>query len=279
MDVTITVLCENNVDNPRPHGLLGEHGFACHLTTPQGNYLFDTGNGLTLVHNAEKLGIELGNIKGIICSHGHYDHTGGLKQVLEKTGPLTLYAHPDFFTQRFSTLGNNNRDIGVPYTQQELEALGARFVFSREPAEIISGMTLSGEIPRINTVEKGDPCLMINSPEHGKIQDPVSDDQSLYISTNEGLVILLGCAHAGLMNILDHALKVTKQKKVYMILGGTHLKFCGEEQLLATVQRLAELNVKRIGAAHCTGLRGAHILADSFGDRFFPASVGVTIKI
>ncbi len=279
MKVTLTVLCENNVESVRPHGLLGEHGFSCHLVTPHGNFLFDTGNGLTLLHNADKLGINLPNLSGIILSHGHYDHTGGLKQLLEKTGPITLYTHPDFFTPRFSTLGNNKRDIGVPYDREELEALGAKFDFSREAREIVPEMILSGEIPRITPVEKGDPQLMINCPEHGQIQDPIYDDQSLYIKTSEGLLVLLGCAHSGLINILDHAGKTTKEKKIYMVVGGTHLKFCSEEQLLATVQRLAELNVKRIGASHCTGLRGAHILAESFGERFFAASVGVTINV
>ena len=279
MGVTITVLCENSVERVSPAGLLGEHGFACHLATPYGKFLFDTGSGLSLLHNARRLGVDLSDLQGIIISHGHYDHTGGLEQVLQETGPVPIYAHPDLFTRRFSSLDGESRQIGLPWQQAELEQMGAVFEFSRNAREIVPGMILSGEIPRLSAAETGDPRLMAYSEQGAQVSDPLYDDQSLFIHSEQGLVILLGCAHAGLINIINHAAAVTEQTKFYMVLGGTHLKFCSEQQMMATVHRLAEANVKRIGAAHCTGLRGAYVLAESFGDRFFSASVGTTVTL
>lgn len=279
MSIRLTVLCENSVDSVSPYGLLGEHGFACHLATPNGNFLFDTGGGMTIMNNAEKLGVDFTRIRGIMFSHGHYDHVGGLKQVLEKTGPISVYAHPDLFSQRYSKNSGKLHDIGVPWTQSALEDLGAEFIFNSNPYEVAPGLTLSGEVPRVNPEETGDPNLVIPDNRDQHISDPLRDDLSLFINSDKGLVILLGCAHSGLLNIIDHALQVTGQDKIHMVLGGTHLKFCDDAQMDATIKRLDMLNVDKIGASHCTGLRGARILAEKFGDRFFSASVGTELII
>lgn len=279
MPTRLTVLCENSVDRVSPYGLLGEHGFACHVQTPAGAFLFDTGGGLTLINNAQLLGIDLAMIKGIMFSHGHFDHTGGLKQVLEKTGEIPIYAHPDLFSERYSNNGGKTRNIGIPWSRTELEKLGARFVLDTGPQAVAPGLILSGSVPRIHPEETGDPNLLVVTAQKTQTADPLKDDLSLFIDTPKGLVILLGCAHAGLMNIIDHAIKVSGQDKIHMILGGTHLKFCSEEQMVATLKQLEELDIARIGASHCTGLRGARRLAERFGEKFFSASVGVEIEL
>lgn len=279
MSIHLTILCENSVDRVRPIGLLGEHGFACHLRTEQGDFLFDTGGGLTIVNNAERLGIPLEQLKGLIFSHGHSDHTGGVRKVLEKSGPLPIYGHPDLFNQRYSHNGQKPREIGMPWSRAELEQLGATFHLDTTPQEIAPGLMLSGAIPRIHKEETGDPNLIVMSADRQQAADPLNDDLSLFISSEKGLIILLGCANAGLLNIIEHALKVTGQNKIHMILGGTHLKFCSDEQMEATLRRLTELDVDKIGASHCTGLKGASILARHFGHRFFPASVGEEIVL
>jgi len=279
MSIQLTILCENSVDQVSPYGLLGEHGFCCHLQTPDGNFLFDTGGGMTIRNNAKLLGIDFTNLQGIMFSHGHFDHTGGLKQVLEKAGKIPIYAHPDLFSEHYSKNSGKMHNIGVPWPQAELEKLGADFKFSAAPYKVTPDLLLSGEVPRLSKVETGDPNLLSLAENGTEITDPLHDDLSLFINTDKGLVILLGCAHAGLLNIIDHAIKVTGNKKIYMVLGGTHLKFCSEEQMTATLNRLEELDVDLIGASHCTGLRGARMLAERFGERFFSASVGVKIKI
>jgi len=279
MSIRLTIVCENSVDKVSPYGLLGEHGFSCHLQTPHGNFLFDTGGGMTIINNAKLLGIDFTKLKGIMFSHGHFDHTGGLKKVLEKTGKIPIYAHPDLFSAHYSKNSGKLVPIGIPWPQKELEQLGADFKFSADPYQVAPTLLLSGDIPRLSKVETGDPNLLSTSKQGEPIADPLHDDLSLFINTEKGLVILLGCAHAGLLNIIDHAIKVTGQEKIYMVLGGTHLKFCSEEQMTATLNRLEELDIDRIGASHCTGLRGARMLAERFGERFFSASVGVEIDI
>ena len=279
MSIHLTILCENSVDRVSPYGLLGEHGFSCHIQTPAGDFLFDTGGGMTIMNNAKLMGIDFTNLQGIMFSHGHFDHTGGLKQVLEKTGEIPIYAHPDLFSEHYSKNSGKMHNIGIPWPQAELEKLGADFKFSATPYEVSPGLLLSGTVPRISKVETGDPNLLSLTKLGEQITDPLGDDLSLFINTDKGLVILLGCAHAGLLNIIDHAIKVTGEKKIYMVLGGTHLKFCSEEQMTATLNRLEELNIDKIGASHCTGLRGARMLAERFGERFFSASVGIEITI
>lgn len=279
MSIHLTILCENSIDRVIPFGLLGEHGFACHLRTPAGEFLFDTGSGTTIMNNAKLLGIDFTKLQGIMFSHGHYDHTGGIKRVLEQTGKIPIHAHPDIFSAHLSKHAGEMRNIGVPWPQTELEELGATFNFSATPDQISADLTLSGEIPRITKVETGDPNLLSLSEQEEQIIDPLRDDLSLFIKTTKGLVILLGCAHAGMLNIIDHAIKVTGEKKIYMILGGTHLKFCSEAQMAATLDRLEELDIDKIGASHCTGLRGARMLAERFSERFFSASVGIEIEI
>lgn len=279
MSIRLTILCENSVDRVSPYGLLGEHGFSCHLQTPAGNFLFDTGGGLTIMNNAKLMNIDFTKLQGIMFSHGHFDHTGGLKQVLKETGKIPIYAHPDLFSKRYSNNGGKTRDIGIPWSQAELEKLGADFKLHTGPYEVAPNLILSGEIPRISKVETGDPNLLALSEQGEQITDPLRDDMSLFIKTDKGLVILLGCAHAGMLNVIDHAIQVSGQEKIHMILGGTHLKFCSEAQMAATLNRLEELDIDKIGASHCTGLRGARRLAERFGERFFSASVGVELEI
>ena len=279
MRVKLTILCENCVEKASPYGLLGEYGFSCLVETTSGTYLFDTGGGLTIINNAERLGIDLRRLDGIILSHGHFDHTGGLKLVLEKTGPVAVYAHPDLFSRRFSSHGGPLRNIGIAWTQQELELLGADFQLSRDPVAITANLLLSGRVPRTSPHETGDPKLVIEVAEGKHDSDPLEDDLSLFVRTDKGLVLLLGCAHAGLMNIIDHAIRVTGEKRIHAIIGGTHLMFSGEAQLMATMDRLESENITHIGASHCTGRNGARALAARFGDRFFSATVGASLEI
>lgn len=279
MSIRLTILCENSVERVSPGGLIGEHGFACHLQTGQGNYLFDTGGGLSIINNSSALEVNLQNLQGIIFSHGHLDHTGGLQQVLQQLDRVPVYAHPDLFVQRHSSNGNQLRSIGIPWQKEPLEQMGADFRLDRASQEITADLTLSGEIPRINEFETGDQNLVIISADGQQATDPLADDLSLFINSKNGLVILLGCAHAGLLNIIEQARKVTGQKKIHMLIGGTHLKFSSEAQLANTLDQLETFAIDRIGVSHCTGLQQAQKLAERFGERFFFATVGKEILL
>ncbi|MGD9343963.1 MAG: MBL fold metallo-hydrolase, partial [Desulfuromonadales bacterium] len=199
MTVQLDIVCENTVG--RPISACGEHGFACLVQTPAGRWLFDTGSGKTLLANLAALDLDVRNLDGVILSHGHYDHCGGLLTLLRKTGPRRIYAHPGIFSERFWRGQHEQRNISLPFSRVDLEAAGAEFVFLTHFSELAPGIHFSGEIVRRAAQETGDPQLVTRSDAGDSWTiDPFADDAALAIETAKGLVIILGCAHAGLIN-------------------------------------------------------------------------------
>jgi 7,8-dihydropterin-6-yl-methyl-4-(beta-D-ribofuranosyl)aminobenzene 5'-phosphate synthase len=275
MTIKLTVLCDNGV-GPQM-GLLGEHGFSCYVETPHGNYLFDTGQGLAILNNCRILGKGLGSLQAVVLSHGHYDHTGGLPDVLHQTGPVDVFAHPEIFSARYRSSPTHRKFVGLPFRREHLESLGAHFCLIREWTEIGPGVFVTGEVPR--TSPGGDSGLIMISAEGTEIPDPLVDDLSMVIETPSGLVLLLGCAHAGLMNIVRHVRERTGQDRVFAVLGGTHLGFSGEEEFEAALRMLEEIGAEKIGASHCTGPAAAARLHARLGERFFFAVTGSVLEV
>jgi 7,8-dihydropterin-6-yl-methyl-4-(beta-D-ribofuranosyl)aminobenzene 5'-phosphate synthase len=279
MKTKITVLCENLVG--RLVGT-GEHGFSAFVETDRGDYLFDTGSGHSVVANSLVLKKDLRTIRRIFLSHGHYDHTGGLPEVLKLRGNVEVHAHPHLFLDRIAVLKEDDKEIkrfvGIPYKKAYLEFLGANFVLSKDFFEVEKGIFLTGEVPRKTPFEKPDPRLF--SEMDGKItQDIFLDDQSLILDTKKGLVVILGCAHSGMINILDHVIDKTGKEKFYAIMGGTHLDFLTPEQLEESIKSLKKMEIERIGISHCTGMRAAFRFHQEFGDRFFYGCVGSVLEL
>jgi len=277
MNVRLTVLCENCVG--RPNGTIGEHGFACFIETPAGNLLFDTGSGASLLRNAEVLGRDLGSVRTVVLSHGHYDHTGGLVDLLGRTGAVDVVAHPGVFAERYWVGEHERRFIGLPLPRARYESLGARFRLESRFAPVVPGIYFSGEIPRVTPFETGDPHLMAPDAAGGLVADPFPDDAALLIETARGPILLLGCAHAGVVNTLQLIRTETGCKRLYAVLGGTHLAPASDEQFTGTVRALRSFGVERIGVSHCTGLPRAAQLHAEFGGRFFFATVGAVLEI
>jgi len=147
----------------------------------------------------------------------------------------------------------------------------------RSPVEIADGVWITGEIPRQNDFEDVGGAFFLD--EACETPDPIIDDQAVYIETAGGLVVLLGCAHAGVVNTLDYILTATKHKPIRAVLGGMHLLNAGEHRLNQTIERLRELNVQRIGLAHCTGFEATARLYHEFPKRCFPCVAGTQIEL
>ena len=275
----VTILCENTVG--RRVGL-GEHGFSALIEADHGNYLFDTGRGASVVKNSLELSKDLRTVKKIFLSHGHYDHTGGLPEVLTLRGKVDVHCHPHVFLDRVHLVEENGKEtkrfVGIPFKRSYLESLGANFILNKDFSEIEKGVYLTGEVPRKTSFEKLDPKLFTEID--GKTDpDVFLDDQSLVLNTEQGLLVILGCAHSGLINILNHVIQKTGEDRFYAIVGGTHLDFLAPEQLEESIKALKQIHIERIGASHCTGMTGAFRLRQEFGDRFFYGHVGSTLEV
>lgn len=277
MQTKLTILCENSVGHP--FGVVGEHGFACFIETQAGNVLFDTGQGIGICGNAAVLGKNLASIQAIAISHGHYDHTGGLPQVLEQTGPVPVYGHPDIFASRTWSDGTATRYIGMRHRRGYLESLGAQFNLIRNPVEISDRVHLTGEIARNNDFEKPDANMTLH-PEGAMAvcPDPIADDLSLVVDSDKGLILVLGCAHAGMINIFDHILEMFHRDRIYAVIGGTHLGFAQPAQFEETLKALDRYGIERLGVSHCTGLEKAAELRVRLGERFFFGCVGAQLE-
>ncbi len=276
----ITVLCENSVAGP--FGLIGEHGWSALLEVRGRTILFDTGQGLGIINNSMRLNKDLSKIDMLVLSHGHYDHASGIPQVASLKQHLPIVCHPDIFLSRYWSKDGARRFIGMIHAREYLESLGCKFHFHTTFSEILPGIFVTGEVPRVTDFEPPDPHMEIEIEENGKKiakQDPLKDDLSLIVDTPSGLVVVLGCAHAGLVNILHHVRSHLPNKRIHTVIGGTHLGFATDEQFERTLEAIDEFGIERVGASHCTGLTNSARLFCHLEERFFHACVGVSIEI
>jgi 7,8-dihydropterin-6-yl-methyl-4-(beta-D-ribofuranosyl)aminobenzene 5'-phosphate synthase len=266
------------VDNTVGHSSLfwGEHGVSFRLETEQGCFLFDIGRSESVLwHNLGMLGGCPRDAKALVLSHAHNDHTGALITVLSQKPGLPLYASPDLFRPRFTLKDGNYKPIGLPVTQQELSQL-ADLRLSDAPAEVLPGVWTSGEInERPEPEGRSDRHMVL--VDGGWQSDPYRDDMSLVIETQDGLVVVCGCCHAGLLNTLAHVAR-TFQRRITTVLGGTHLVEADEAHLKRVIEVLRDTyGSPRLYLNHCTGERAYVALASAFGNQVSPCPVGTTL--
>ncbi|WP_299980857.1 MBL fold metallo-hydrolase [Desulfobacula sp.] len=273
----ITIMCENRAG--AGIGIIGEHGFSALIEKNNEKILMDTGQGLGLKANATALKINLSDINKIVLSHGHFDHTGGLADLMPQKEKIDVYAHPDIFAPKYARHGNEGEKkevfIGTRFSQEYLESnMNAKFHFKKEFSKISNDIFFSGVIPRQTDFERQDKRLLVKEGQ-SFIQDPLHDDASLLIETSSGPVILTGCAHSGIVNIMNHFSKKTGYKSFHAVIGGTHLGFLNsDKQLEKTMDAFAQYDLKLIAVSHCTGNEAAAVCYNRFKDKFAFANAG-----
>jgi len=276
MQIKLTTLCENTAAEV---GFLAEWGWSILVQVSDKTVLFDTGTSSVAVRNADKLGIDLQSIDKIVLSHAHRDHTGGLREVLRRTGEVDVIAHPGIWDLKYKRRSAEEKAVynGIPFAREELEKY-ALFNLTKEPVYISESILTTGEIPITTDFETIEPHFYLK--QKGTFQhDPFADDLALIVKTAKGLVVILGCAHRGMINTLRHARNLAGDERVYAVIGGTHLYPKNDDQIGKTIESLKEIDVQRIGVSHCTGFHAAMRLAQAFGDRFFFNNAGTITKI
>ncbi|MCX5877665.1 MAG: MBL fold metallo-hydrolase [Deltaproteobacteria bacterium] len=299
MDNYVDLLLESTTVVTRPpkakggiisrDALVGEHGLSLLVTVYEGKekhtVLFDTGfTGIGVLHNAKHLEVDLGEIRTLVMSHRHMDHTGSLWPILELLGrPIPLVIHPDAFIPSRYLLLPDGKKLRYPDTlnRQDLEQAGVEIVESKKPVPVAGGRILvTGEIERRTGFEKGLPNAY--TEQDGKlVKDPVSDDQALVIHLKEkGLVVISGCAHAGIINTLLYSRKIAEIDRLYAVLGGFHLSGPLFEPIIEeTIESVKKMNPKIVVPMHCTGWKAIHRFEEAFPDAFVLNSVGSTITL
>lgn len=276
--IRVTILVENTAAM-KPRAILGQHGLSYWIEAGEKRVLFDTGfSGDVLLHNAGILGVDLSTADAVVLSHGHLDHVGGLEAALKLLPSAPVFMHPDAPRPKHSGKEGNMRRSDTPYfvAQKFLEG-GRRVVESRDPVEIVPGVWMTGEVPRLNDYEKPFPFFWVD--EKRSRLDIIPDDQSLYLPTPEGTIVLLGCAHAGIVNTLEYVGKLTGGAPIRCVMGGTHLEGADAERMEKTVAALKTLGVVAVYPGHCTGqIESAH-LCEGVGGASRPIHAGFQLEL
>ncbi|SHJ97786.1 MBL fold metallo-hydrolase [Tepidibacter formicigenes] len=254
----LTVLIDNNT--LIGSCLYGEPGLSFFIEDEEVNVLFDTGYTDAFIKNAYKIGIDLLQAGFVVISHGHYDHTWGLSSLIrkyietksenKKHDKPVFIGHPLAFLNRENFRGKQRGCMIAP------EKLNRYFKLnlSKDPVWITDRLVFLGEIERTNHFENKIPVGKIEN--NGiEVDDYVLDDSAMVYKSSKGLVIITGCSHSGICNIIEYAKKVCKEDRIYDIVGGLHLLKPNEEQLKNTLEYLKEIDIKEVHACHCTDLK------------------------
>jgi 7,8-dihydropterin-6-yl-methyl-4-(beta-D-ribofuranosyl)aminobenzene 5'-phosphate synthase len=299
MDNFVDVLLEDTAVVKRPpkavgeeiptDTLLAEHGLCLLVKVKQGaekhTIMLDTGyNSMSVLHNMDILAVDPNELEAIVLSHSHMDHTGALHAILGKISkPIPLVVHPDaFLYPRFlEEKDGSKKRFPRTLVRNDFEQRNVKIHESKAPTPILDGAILvTGEVERTTDFEKGVPNALIE--RDGNLEpDPIKDDQSLVINLKDkGLVIITGCSHAGIINTILYAKKLTGIEKVYAVLGGFHLSGAFFEKILErTIDELNALSPAVIVPMHCTGRKAMEMFSQEFPSSFVLNSVGSKITL
>jgi 7,8-dihydropterin-6-yl-methyl-4-(beta-D-ribofuranosyl)aminobenzene 5'-phosphate synthase len=271
--VDITLL----VDNQASPGLVTEHGLAIWIETHHHRILFDTGQGPALAANADKLGFPMEQTRTLVLSHGHYDHSGGIPHVFQRNPAMEIFCHPGVVQPRYSIRNGPARAIHMPPESMAVmdKLPSPQIHWLSKPYRLSEDIGLTGPIPRESALEDtGGPFFL--DPQ-GRREDPIQDDSALWINTAQGLVVLVGCSHAGLINTLRHAQRQSGVSVIRAVIGGFHLLQADTARIEWTVAELKAIAPGMIVPCHCTGEKAAGALGEAFGRSVQPGYAGLRL--
>ena len=241
------------VDNKAADGFVAEHGFALWIKEDEREILFDTGNREALLPNCRRLELNFSSLTDLVLSHGHYDHTGGVDAVVREAGDLQVYLHQAAMQPRYSEGDGETKSVRMPAAaMRSLWQLPEDSIhWLTHPVRISSHMGLSGPISRQTEYEDTGGSFYYDPL--AERPDPIEDDNALWIDTAEGLVICVGCSHAGIVNTIRAITDLAGKTKISCVIGGLHLLNSTADRLERTAEALNEFDLRQLVACHCTG--------------------------
>ena len=252
----------------------GEWGFSAMIEADGKRILFDAGSREnTVLQNAKELSINLDNIDNIFLSHNHKDHTGGLIKLKKEYPNSFKNAHvgEGIFYSRPNSEGDDNYILSNKNT---LENLGIKFISHKNPTQLLPGLWTTGQVPRKYDEKNWSGVSKMIDINGNIVEDIIPEDQSLFFDTENGIVLISGCGHAGLANTLDYVQKIIPGRPIYKIIGGFHLLKLNNDKLEWTAKKMREAGVNYFVGAHCTGLNSTYSIRNFLGLTSESALVG-----
>ncbi len=263
----ITVLVTNLAGDLRAGD--GEWGYSALVEVDGHRILYDTGASADMVlRNARALHIELADIEDVVLSHNHNDHVGGLmtlRREFAKSNPRAMsrvHVGARIFEPRLDELGQDQN--GLRLIRAEYLATGGEFIVHDKPTQLFPGVWFTGPVPRPNPEKNWNPGLSLVTVQ-GRVEDNVPEDSELVFDTDDGIVILTGCGHAGIVNIAEYARTIAGDKPLLALVGGLHLFAASDQTLAWTGAKLKSYRIENLLAGHCTGIEATYRLRDSTG--------------
>ena len=291
MNWTITTLIENHMDKEGRYAC--EHGLSVLIEGQDFRMLMDTGESGAFYDNSLRMGISLSHLDALLFSHAHYDHTGGLlRLVKEGDVPERIYVGRHFFRKCYHSLSDGRmKYIGTKFDSQMIKDLRLPVEeIDADEKEIAPGITVFRNFPQVTAYEEYNPDFFYQEEDpscgpYGRCVDSMSyhpdifeDELAVALDTDDGLFVIVGCSHPGIVNILT-AISERTGKKICGLIGGTHLMDADETRVKKTIGDFKKFGVKTLGVSHCTGDGNIEILKDSFGDSFMENYTGNVIRI
>jgi len=246
----MTVLVDNREGK---NGLETEHGFSVWIEAGDRRILFDAGQTSCSLRNAARLGIDVTTADALVVSHGHFDHTGCISQLLEVNDHCAIYAHPGIATPRYSLQADGAmKPIGISNaTRRAISAHEKSVISVEKPVLLYGGIGCTGAIPRLTAYEDTGGQFFLDM--QASVADPVTDDMAMWFATREGTVVLTGCGHSGIVNTIGYVRSLTGNAPVRSVIGGFHLLHATEQRLEETCRYCSETVSEKIIPCHCTG--------------------------